>query len=334
MTIELINSTPFVPFQFESVDANLNHFGVVVLRGTFKIQNRTRLRLCEVQESLLLTDEYFGDRVTSSLRYVSSLAPYKPKTDVLVEAKAYSPSGRPETNWICRIQANGGIDKSFRVTGPRNWSRKLGSNRLTSTEPIDCLDVRYEYAFGGFSEGRNGHKFNPNPVGLGYGESIARCPQLLPVDLQEPRFNTPIQPQGIGPIAPDWSPRFDFSGTYDDQWKKTRAPYLPLDFSFEFYNAASIGLTFPGFANGDEIFHLSNLSVDRDLSFGLPEIQLITLIELDDGRVFPGPLNLDTIELQVEESKAFLSWRGIYPAHFPIRRIEIRMSAPEYMVEA
>ncbi|MFO1064065.1 MAG: hypothetical protein U0892_09395 [Pirellulales bacterium] len=45
-------------------------------------------------------------------------------------------------------------------------------------------------------------------------------------------------------------------------------------------------------------------------------------------------MNLDTIELEVDEAKAFLTWRAIYPAHIPTRRIELRMSAPGYLVEA
>jgi hypothetical protein len=60
---------------------------------------------------------------------------------------------------------------------------------------------------------------------------------------------------------------------------------------------------------------------------------MITMIQLDDGRLFPGPMNLDTIEFRIEERKAFLQWRGIFPAQLATRAIEIRMSAPEYMVE-
>ena len=87
-------------------------------------------------------------------------------------------------------------------------------------------------------------------------------------------------------------------------------------------------------ASGDEVFQLSNLSQERELIFGLPRIQLVTLIQFNDGRIIPGPIHLDTIEVEVERKKVFLQWRGIFPAQIPTRAVEIRMSAPEYMVEA
>jgi hypothetical protein len=61
---------------------------------------------------------------------------------------------------------------------------------------------------------------------------------------------------------------------------------------------------------------------------------LATVIRFEDGRWIPGLMHLDTIEVRVEERQAFLSWRGIFPAHIPTRGIDIRMSAPRMMVEA
>ena len=333
MEIELINSTPFVPLQFESIDSKLNHFGVVVLRGTFDIRNGERLNLSMEQDSLVLEDQYYGSPESSSLRLDSSLSPYKPKTDVLVEAVAHSPSGRPEESWVSSIEAPN-LHKSFRVTGPRNWIRRPLGMQLTEIEPVEKVDVRYENSYGGMRSDRSRMEFNP--VGVGYNsgrDAVVRAPQLLPVDVERPVFGQEIAPIGIGPVAPSWQPRLKRGGTLDDHWKETRAPYLPKDFSFEFYNVASEGMSFPGFANGNEIFQLTNLSIERELKIGLPYIQMITMIQLDDGRLFPGPMNLDTIEFRIEERKAFLQWRGIFPAQLATRAIEIRMSAPEYMVE-
>ena len=63
------NSTPFVPFQFESVDKQLTHFGVVLLRGTFDIENGERLALSAEQESPILTDEFFEVDGKAALRF-------------------------------------------------------------------------------------------------------------------------------------------------------------------------------------------------------------------------------------------------------------------------
>jgi hypothetical protein len=335
MNIELNNLTPFVPLHFESIDAKLNHFGVVTVRGSFDIQNGKRLSLAGEQESIILEDSYYGDPASSSLRFDSGLSPYKPRTDILVEAISYSPSGGAEASWTASVRA-GTLHKRFLVTGPRHWYRKMGIPFLSEIDPILSLPIRYEFAYGGTRS--DGEKFPSNPVGIGFEKKLngshVPVPQLLPVENLKPFFGQPISPVGLGPIPPSWQPRLQRAGTYDSLWKETRAPYLPRDFSFEFYNVASEGLSFDGFAKGDEIFHLSNLSKNRDLRFGLPNIELISIIQFDDGRIIPGPMNLDTIEIEVERSKVFLQWRGIFPAQMPIRAVDVRMSAPESMVEA
>ncbi|MFO1064067.1 MAG: DUF2169 domain-containing protein [Pirellulales bacterium] len=80
MADELINSTPFVPLQFESIDKQLNMFGVIVLRASFDIRNGERLALSSEQLPPVLEDQYFGSPGSISLRAKVRLAPYKPKT--------------------------------------------------------------------------------------------------------------------------------------------------------------------------------------------------------------------------------------------------------------
>lgn len=339
-TLEFTNTTPFVPFQFESIDTRLNHFGTAVLRGTFRIEHGRRMRFAEEQETLALVDEFFVDEFSddstyAALRQPSSLAPYKPKTDLLVEATSYAPSGKPQPSWTAGVQA-GPIDKRFTVTGPRRWERRLGVARLSEIEPIASLDVRYEHAYGGSAADGRICRENPRGVGLP-GDPAERetpCPQLLPEGNDPPTFRRELPVQALGPVAPNWAPRIDRCGTLDETWQRTVAPYLPADFDFAFYNVAPPGLTFPGFARGDEVIRLHHLTRDGELTFGLPDIQLILLIHLDDGRVIPGPVQLDTIQLFVEEEKAYLEWRGIYPLELPVRHIETRFTAPDYLVES
>jgi hypothetical protein len=332
----LNNRTPFVPLQFESIDKKLQRFGVVVAKGTFDIVNGQRLRISSEQAAPILEDQYFDSDTNSSLRFDSSLSPYKPATDVLVEATAWSPSERPEAEWISTIEV-GDLMKSIRITGPRKWVRTRLGRRLTEVEPVEKVDVRYEKAFGGVSPIEPLDRCTENPVGTGYAagqfSDDVSCPQLLPPDMSVPVFGRYIPPMGIGPVAPAWNPRAIHGGTYDESWIQTRSPYLPLDFSYRYYNVASEGLTFSGFAKGDEIFRLINLSVERQLTFGLPGINLISLLKLDDGRILPGPVNLDTVELMVEAKRAYLQWRGIFPVCLNVREVELHLSAPDDIIE-
>jgi hypothetical protein len=332
--MQFVNHSPFVSFQYESIDKQLNLFGTTALRGTFDIEHQKRLNISEEQESLILTDEYFGNSNTSSLRHQTSLVPYKPRTDLLIEATAYAPGGKPCETWTVGVNA-GPIKKQFTVTGRRSWIRKLGINRLSDIEPTKTVDIRYENAYGGNA---SSVRCDDNPVGIGFHAgnytNECQCPQLLASDVQSPAFGKPLAVQGLGPLAPSWAPRLNYVGTVDEKWRATRFPYLPLDFDFFYYNAAPPDQIFPGFAKGDEAIHLYNLSPHHELSFGLPDIQMIHLIQFEDGRLAPAPIKLDTIHVDVNRMKVFLEWRGIYPLHIPIKFMEVRLSAPDYLKAA
>ncbi|MFN9435954.1 MAG: DUF2169 domain-containing protein [Planctomycetota bacterium] len=330
------NYTPFPPLQFESRDEKRNDFGVIVLRGTFQIEPGKRLRLVQKQEPLVMADEYYGEPGSSSIRYESSIAPYKPKTDVLINANAYSPSGKPEKQWTAGVQF-GRIKKEIQITGPRRWERGFAGWSLTPIEPVESVPVRYENAYGGsYREGKDLKLCDENYVGTGFVDPKAkdpvRCPQILPVGFGTPQFGTPIPVEGLGAIAPAWRPRRDKAGTFNVIWEKTRCPDLPEDFSFEFYNTASAGLTHPGFSDGTETVQLTNLTPGRSLTFQLPRFELATLLRFEDGRVIPGPIVLDTIHIDLLINRVFLTWRGVIPVNVPLRVLEVRMKAPEDVI--
>jgi hypothetical protein len=138
---------------------------------------------------------------------------------------------------------------------------------------------------------------------------------------------------GLGPVAPSWSPRRERAGTFNAIWQKTRWPDLPEDFSFTFYNTASEGLTLPRFATGRETITLTNLHPGGTLSFELPHFELATLLRFHDGRLVPAPIQLDTIQIEVETSRVYLTWRGIHPISPPLRVLEVRMKAPEDVID-
>jgi hypothetical protein len=331
------NYTPFPPLQFESRDEKRNDFGVIVLRGTFQIEDGQRLRLVQKQEPLIMADEYYGEPGQSSLKYESSIAPYKPRTDILVNAISYSPTGKPEKQWIAGIQF-GNVKKEIQLTGPRRWERGLMGWGLSPIDPVESVPVRYEYAYGGsYRDGEEHNLCDENYVGTGFADprtkEPVRCPQILPVGYGTPQFGTPIPVEGLGVIAPAWRPRRDKAGTFNVIWEKTRWPDLPEDFSFDFYNTASTGLTLPGFSDGTEIVQLTNLTPGHTLSFQLPQFQLATLLRFQDGRLLPAPINLDTIHIDVINNRVYLTWRGVHPVSPPLRVLEVRMKAPEDVID-
>lgn len=325
------NYSPFPPLYFESRDEKQQDFGVVALRGTFQIEDRQRLRMTEVQDPIVFSDEYFGDPQETSLKTQACLIPFKPSTDVFVTANAYSPTHRPETSWSVDMKF-GAIGKQLTVTGPRTWERRLGGFSLTKPQPVSEVPIMYEAAYGGRYYDEDGElKVCPeNPVGRGFlprgnSESSA-APQVFATEAEARNLSygraTPAV--GFGPIAPNWAPRCNRVGTYNEMWKRTRFPDLPGDFDFAFYNAASTGLTLDGFAKGDEVVELTNMTKGRRVVFALPAFQLASLMRFDSGAVIPGPVMLDTVHINAITMCVHLVWRTIYPVNAGLRAFEIR----------
>ncbi len=336
--MELRNHTPFSPLCFESRDPQRMDFGVCVLRGTFVIRPDQRLRPDPEQAPLVMADAYHGEPGESSLRIETNLAPFKPKTDIHIEALAHSPDGQPRPRWRVGLQI-GELQRLLEVTGPRGWQRSLGRWTLTDPKPITELPLRYEYAYGGgwqlLAQGEAGACME-NPVGLGLSDPRLRAapdwvfaPQIVDPAQANPAFDTPIAVKGFGPMPPSWSPRLQHAGTFDTVWEKTRWPELPEDFDYAFYNSAHPDLIYPGYLQGDETLHTLCLTPGKHLRFALPGYQLGLLLRREDGRINLLPMQLDSLHLDLIRMRAYLTWRGIYPIADPLRVLEIRLRNPE-----
>lgn len=332
----LRNYTPFRPLYFESRDVEGREFGVLVLRGTFDIIPGAPLRPCPEQAPIVEADVWHGEANASSVYMESDLAPFKPRTDILVNAVAHAPGGRPLPEWIVRVKV-GELDKALRVTGPRRWVREGGTWTLTEPEPVTAVPIRYENAFGGVWENgwREKKVFEQNPVGVGF---VGEGSPSYPDEIAAPQIEAPedpvvelgkvYAPQGLGPIGRAWLPRRKLAGTFDEEWKRSRWPELPLDFQFAHYNAAHPGLQYPGFMKGDEEVRLEGLSPEGSLLAYLPGYRVGVLLRFQDGSLAPAPALLDTLMLDVPAGRGHLTWRVTFPKGKALRVIEPRMTQP------
>jgi hypothetical protein len=307
------------PFAFETLylsDENARPLVVVIVKATYSIESSGSLIIAEEQAAINLAGIFNGKPGESSYRYEPETAFIKISTDVCLLGHAYPPS-RPATEVMVNLHV-GPLSKTLRVIGDRYWIRSLGHWILTNPEPFESMPLVYERAFGGCDD--DGCIDFRNPVGRGFRCSRSRIPNLFPVaNLEDPR--EPIvkpddrpAPAGFGFIGPDWLPRRNFAGTYDNAWKSDRMPLLPRDFDRRFFSAASLGLTAPSYFRGDEHVFVENVSPDGPIQFQLPALPPPRCrVKNVSGPVAEIQTCLDTIVIDADEKSLVLIWRGSIP---------------------
>lgn len=92
--MEFRNLTPFPAIAFDALDQRDVRFHTVAIRLTFTLQPDGTLAFAEEQTPLITSDVYYGEPNQSSSRQESDFVPYKPCTDVIINAHAHAPMGK------------------------------------------------------------------------------------------------------------------------------------------------------------------------------------------------------------------------------------------------
>ena len=95
--MELINATRMVTGYTMGIEPSGRELLVVVIKGTFRIpaEAGAPLRLHEEQLPLVMADVFHGEPGFSAPKYEVDFAPRKQRCDVILNASAYTPGGRP-----------------------------------------------------------------------------------------------------------------------------------------------------------------------------------------------------------------------------------------------
>lgn len=283
--------------------------------------------LSDTQPPPLSEDLYWGEPGQSSLKYPTEVHTGKEGSDIIILGSACAPAGKPVRQLDLHASV-GPCQKTLRVFGDRQWRQ----GRITPPAEFTRLPLRYEHAFGG--QYRVGGELisleRRNPVGKGYrGERpIAEMEgQPLP-NIEDPAAlirdisDTPA-PTGFGGIAPHWSPRAHYSGTYDDAWQRSRAPYLPLDYQPRFQNAAHEGLICKTHLTGGEAVTIDNMHPSGRVSFLLPRTGLAGYVDALRHPREALHFAMETLIIDLDTLKLSMSWRTSYPCSntFPLLRL-------------
>lgn len=332
--MEVINRTPFVAQCVILPDRDGYEQLVAVLKGTFTIGAPGCLPAAE-QAPVIGGDEHYGDPETTSTRYESDCAPFKPATDVVLVGHAYAPQpGARESDVWLRV---GPVGLAAHIFGDRQWSVTMGSAVMTVPQPFEKVPLVYERAFGGVQRTSGGEAieaaYDRNPVGTGFvtGNGNARIDGLALPNIEDPRdlLKKPGQaprPVGFGYVGRHWAPRRQFCGTYDDEWARNRMPLVPVDFDDLAWCGAPAALQATPHLRGGEPVNAVGVSPNGgSLDFWLPAIQPAIEALFCDAWTPLLPL-LDTVVIEPDLERISLTWRARLRVHGRVRRLRaVRM---------
>ena len=317
--LQFKNSTPFKGTIMLLPDPDGIDCVFTVVKATFTLAEKPVP--VDDQLPVAVEQEFHGEPDQSSIKSPSDVSLMKPGTDVLLMGKAYAPRGRP-TTWMDVALTVGPVKKTVRVFGERHWqtSTKEVTYSISAPEPFEEMPLMWERAFGGVDRTMKPPRHElRNLVGTGFRASEVqaaisgvRLPNLEDPAAPITSWQQAPQPAGFAPICAHWEPRRSFAGTYDDEWLKHRAPYLPKDFDPRFLQLAPSGLVAPGYLKGGEPVELRGVTRSGVARFRLPQVTLKVSYRLD-GSPQERPAYLDTVVIEPELSRFSLTWRSVFP---------------------
>lgn len=297
----------------------------VIVKGTFDLprEENAIAELADEQIPVAEGDEYHEDP-DGSVRIESEMAPFKPRTDLVVVGAAHAPGGEPAQVVNAGLRV-GDTGKVIRVVGNRVWWTPRGRSvpRATEPEPFATMPLVYERAFGGLDQ-EGGGWCQRNPVGVGYLEPGRDAPvEEVPLpNLEDPAamiqgWTDHPRPTGFGFYGRSWEPRRSAGGTEEGTENPDPVFGLPEDFTVDFFNGAHPDLQVPGYLGGDEWVDTRHLTPEGRRRFRLPGLAPRVVVETGSGGDAAGrpeagelDLHLDTLVFVTEEEIFCQVWRG------------------------
>lgn len=308
----------------------------MVAKAAFLLTPERTIPMAE-PPALILADSFHGDAARSPLLHEQDIAPFKPRTDLIIRGFARSFQGKPRRDWPVCIAIPDRLRHEFHVRGPSYWQREAGQWRHLGPNPVTEVPLSYALAFGGaHGQGEQTVFHAENPAGLGFmTPASARdlegwyAPQIgLLAEFMAARPFEPLSVRGTGPIAKGWLPRRALAGTFDADWQRDRHPRMPADYDLAFWNMAPGRMQIGPYLQGGEALHLTGIShLHETLVLNLPLARLAILSRSDHGQS-PVPMVLDTVDLDIAaidqgQASVTLIWRAVLPDRFAFAEAEI-----------
>ncbi|WP_342075630.1 DUF2169 domain-containing protein [Yoonia sp. SS1-5] len=298
--------------------------GVVIAKAAFSLTKDGTSPVTPPPE-FVLADEFTEAPEYSPLLHEQDIAPFKPKTDLIIRGTARSFEAKPRRDWAVTVAIPDQLYYGFQVRGPSRWIKMRQGWQLSQADEVTEVPLTYALAYGGHcQEGETTKYFEQNPAGLGFMTETAAeevdgwpAPQIgLLAEFLDARPFEPMAVHGTMPLAKAWLPRRANAGTFDKEWERDRHPRMPLDYDLAFWNAAPLRLQIAPHMVGNETIEISGLSHRREtVSLGLPGAKL-ALKSLSNPSEPAIAMALDTVDINVDriddgQIDIVLLWRTI-----------------------
>lgn len=334
-----LSSLPFRHLLFKHWTLDDREAAVLIVKGTFGVNADGRLGVVNEQPLITEVDTFWGEDNLSSLSCEQEIAPSKTCTDVTVNAVARAPEGEELPEWPVSIEVKDRVFYEFYVRGPSEWQKKNGRWILSDPVPVTEVPIRYELAYGGSAPTNADPEFYEfNPVGAGFvndrvleqGYPIT-APQIGDIaEFIAGDIRATMTVHGLGPIAKAWLPRRSEAGTFDEEWKNTRHPRMPKDYSFAFWNAAPKRLQLEPYLTGGEKFSLKGFRhAPSPIEFILPKVGVAVHRDTTDGpeaRLHLTDVAIDVTDPDPSQHRVTLIWRGLFANPDEIEALHIAAS--------
>jgi hypothetical protein len=275
----------------------------VCAKATFSLAHGREPVLLEKQEEVRAATSGSDDSLTYR---PSDLAPFKPRTDVVLSGHAFA---RAPTEALVARLCVGELDKRLGVVGDRLWVEGPDGLEPSAPAPFTRLLLAYERAA----------RAGENPVGLDLTRP-PRAGQLALPNLES--TNDDDDPfVGFGAIPPSWPSRRNLLNPDALAWASGAVDGpVPEGFDFGFYNVAprdqQVGLLLMGAK-----LTLENLNAEHaKLETRLPQVRpKCFLLEHVTERPIEVAMRCDTLWIDTDRATLTLTWRGLTSVESPER---------------
>lgn len=320
---------------FTALDVTGREHLVVVAKASWQIPMSGQRPRPIAPLPLYDADGYFGAPGESAMRYGDDFARFKPRCDVLFDACAHAPDGKPVKTLDVSVQV-GPLKKKIRVVGNRHWRKTLTGLAPSTPEPFVSMPLHFGRAFGGSrTYEKKGQKLSEtllrNPAGIGWagketrssvdGQPVANL-ELPLKPIQRP--DDEHEPVALSAIGKHWSPRSHYTGTFDELWKREVAPFLPEDFDDQYHQCAPQDQQIP-YLQGGEAVHLERLLHDQPYTnFRLPPLDHMKVRVLrKDYTTETLSAPADTLFFETESRRFSVTWRVCTPIQRRIQEFDV-----------